>query len=288
MNSLWAKCPENSTLLSSLNSSTEFSYKKEELTTVKRPQSPPKGIVLVLHGLNLKPSKMDSIGQFLLQRNFLVIRGSLKGHRGSLKEQKQIHESEWLKDIERLKCLVENYANEWKVPKYFLGYSLGALATLSHTSKAQNQIFDKQFLIAPATHTHWYSKIPGNLRIVPGQWSLPSKNLEEYRSLESTSFSAYFSMSKLRDLFKKEKSIHNIPTIIFMDPKDELVSLNRILKFKRKNNLQNWQIIQTTNANHLLKESFHHLIIDERSLGKAHWKGLLELLEKHFAEEISY
>ncbi|MFA5819308.1 MAG: hypothetical protein WC854_08525 [Bacteroidales bacterium] len=63
----------------------------------------------------------------------------------------------------------------------------------------------------------------------------------------------------------------NIPTIIIIDPKDETISLRGLKKLKDKYDLYNWKI-------HILDSQFvgktykyHHLIVDEISMGTENW-----------------
>ena len=60
----------------------------------------PRGVVLVIHGLEIRPSRMNDIGNTLADSGFDVLRVALSGHRGSLKEMRKVtHESEVAEEI---------------------------------------------------------------------------------------------------------------------------------------------------------------------------------------------
>jgi hypothetical protein len=130
--------------------------------------------------------------------------------------------------------------------------------------------------IAPAAWIHWYGNIPSWFDFLGRSIGIPSKNLVEYRSQATTSLAAYESMSRGRKEVKEISSkILKNKTLIIMDPEDELVSLKKIRQFLNEKNIKEfWSVFEVNNKDHQLKKSYHHLIIDEKSLGKDQWKSL--------------
>ena len=259
-------------------------YSVKEPTKWFKTSQKPIGVILLLHGLNLRPSKMDPLATHFQSSGYDVLRAALAGHRGSLTEQKKVSSKQWLEQMQQHACLVEQRSEELgKAPKFLSAFSLGSLVAMAWMAQKQQPFFKAQLLLAPANFAHWYGSITKTLFFLKDSFSLPSKNIKQYRSQDSTSLAAYRSMEELRDVvYAADKSVHNIPTLVFLDPKDELVSLKKLELFKKKFTLDQWKIETITDSEPTLKKSFHHLIIDEPSLGSHHWQELKALSIRHF------
>src|SRR4051812_47048460 len=78
---------------------SDFKLDPDQNTRWLHTDSPhPVGVVLVIHGLDIKPSKMDSIGRLLTRAGFEVLRVALSGQRGSLEEMRQVSCDEWVRE----------------------------------------------------------------------------------------------------------------------------------------------------------------------------------------------
>lgn len=276
-------CAEIDTNLEQLNQHPKYVYQDEELSKWINPKSQIKAISLVAHGLNLRPSKMDALSKELSKSGIKVLRVSLAGHRGSKKEGLYTTHDAWRNEFQAHYCLAYKEAKSQGVPLYFLGFSLGALVGLDFLNTQEHHDISRMLLIAPASDVHWYSEIPGKLGWIGGRISLPSKNLKEYRSQPSTSLASYRSMKKAQASLKKMnvKSL-NIPTLIYVDPDDELVSLKKINKRIKENKLDQWNTKELSNSGSTLKKTYHHLVVDKASMGPHQWELLKRELKRHF------
>ncbi len=275
-----AKCPQNLSL-EDLNKSK---FQISEKTKWFKAKEKPVGIILLIHGLNLRPSKMDSMAIHFQQSGYDVLRAALIGHRGSLQEQEEVTVKQWLTQMELHTCfLVQRSERLRGVPLYNASYSLGSLLTMAWQSKSKSSFFKAQLFLAPALFTHWYSNLTKALFFLNGSFGIPSKNLENYRSQSSTSLAAYRAMHKLRGLVNPiDKKILNINTLVFINPKDELVSLKNLESFKEEYQFTNWKIFKIKNPAPPIKESPKHLIIDPPTLGEYYWKMLMTRTIKYF------
>lgn len=281
-------CPISQSL-EQLNETT-FDVIKTELSQEFFPKESPKGVFIVVHGLNLKPSKMNAFVDFLTNNGYYVLRTTLHGHRGNLQEQKEVEWKDWMEGMHKHYCYAKSQAEKLKVPLYNLSFSLGALVSMGHIQELDENPYRKQIFLAPATWIHWYGKIPGWLGFLGGEVGIPSKNLEEYRSQPTTSLNCYRSMKEGRKKLEELKGhLLSIPSLVVMDPKDELVSLKKIKNFLNEKELNDyWETLEVSNKETELKKSYHHLIVDEKTLGKKQWKSLLERLSSFLvAEEIA-
>ena len=139
------------------------------------PRSMPGAVAVVVHGLNLKPSRMNAIVSELNKKNILVLRVSLTGHRGDLKEFKLVERSDWLNDLLHAHRIASQKAESSGVPLYYVGYSLGCPVVLDLMASNKEITFDKAVYFAPAialrryTHLIKTGNIFGKIAVIPGR-----------------------------------------------------------------------------------------------------------------------
>ncbi|MFZ4403953.1 MAG: alpha/beta hydrolase [Pseudobdellovibrionaceae bacterium] len=242
------------------------------------------GVVLLVHGLNTKPQKMNSIANVLKQHQMDVFQIHLSGHQGDIEKMKLVTLDIWQRDFAKAYIAAKNYADSINKPLYFVGFSLGAALATSMISEYSIQ-FEKMVLFAPAIAIHKTSEWIKYLFFWGLDTVIPSLSPESYRAnSEGTTLAAYKALLQLTEANKN--SAHkthqlNVPTLVFIDPEDELVSDSGLKKFKADQNLNQWQFFEITNIQHLLKKSYHHLIIDEDSLGPVVWKKVSTAMVHH-------
>lgn len=228
-------------------------------------------VVLIAPGLNLLPSKMDQLSEFFFQNNCDVFRISL----GS-------NTSQWVDIFKKSydECLI--HSKRINRPLYFLGYSLGGLLGVHYITKHDDHSFLKCALLAPATHTRIYAKIPGLLAGIFKNGSLPSFNLIDYRERSKTTFAEYQKLNILQNEINCSHSNNHllIPTLLVLNPYDELVSSQKLSKFAAST--PHWKTLKLTNKGSSLSWKYHHLLIDAQTLGQAEWEKLLKNLSEHF------
>ncbi|HVG15179.1 MAG TPA: hypothetical protein VM935_09465 [Chitinophagaceae bacterium] len=172
--------------------------------------------------------------------------------------------------------MARSIAEKHAVPVYFLGYSLGALLGQYFLClKPGTMNFDKQILIAPATAI----KLP---RLVKSSISLLGDNLK----IKSFAPGAYrldkwLPAKMYKKLMYWERSIlsaryaHlNIPTLLIMDPKDELISYSTLVRRMKEFRLTNYQCIILDSNLRGRSTPYHHLVIDEATMGSKNWSDV--------------
>ena len=225
-------------------------------------------IIIIAHGLNLQPSKMDQLSHYFQQHHCDVLRLSF----GSDPEQ-------WEKNIEESYHHANQRALVKNIPLYVLGYSLGALLFTQLIKNNPEFKIEKLALIAPATHTRFYAKIPALIGILLPNFKFKSLNFEEYRMRDFTTAAEYKKMSHIQDEVKNYHYL--IPTLIIFDPEDELVDSKNIKTHHK--NLPHITMAPIIDRATQLPRIVHHLMIDQQSLGALEWQKLLNNLSKHFA-----
>jgi hypothetical protein len=72
----------------------------------------------------------------------------------------------------------------------------------------------------------------------------------------------------------------NVPTLIFLDTKDEFVSYRKLKQIIKNEELHQWKLHPVKNRTGA-KGKMHHLIIDESSIGKDAWNKMRGLIIHH-------
>lgn len=227
-----------------------------------------KAVVLIVHGLNLHPKKMDVLAKFFTDHHCDVFRSAL-GADPSMWEEK--FESDYEKAREQAEILER--------PLYFVGYSLGALAGLAFMEGHPFHALKKMALFAPASHTKKFTKLSAMLAYLFPKGKLPSLNLVEYRDRDHTTLAEYKKMHEWQRKIKTENNF-SLPTIVIASRKDELVSFGELEKFAAKN--PKWKVEEISNIDSPLPKKYHHLMIDDISLGQFQWEKILNILAGHF------
>jgi esterase/lipase len=244
------------------------------------PAAVPKGVVVVAHGLNLRPSKMGApaaegtIVAALLGAGYHVFRVTLPGHRGIVAAMQTVTRDQWLAAARDQYASALREATAAAVPLYLVGFSLGALVfeVLMNDGHAADPPvrFDKAVLFAPAvaikTAAHSIRPLTA---LLPAATLIPSRSPAAYRAQSGTSLAAYAALFALENALTAARfEANNIPTLVFIDPKDELVSPGKLRTALATFALTAWIIHEVTPA---CTAPYHHLIIDAASLGAEAW-----------------
>jgi pimeloyl-ACP methyl ester carboxylesterase len=237
--------------------------------TWKWPVSSATGVALVLHGLNLKPEKMDGIANTLAERGVIVLRGSLTGHIDEREPLFSVTPEKLISDCLALYTAARDTSQRFGVPLYFVGYSFGSLVALDLMERYRHVRFDRLVLFAPALTprplTHAVVLL-GKRRLVP------SRTPADYRMHDGVPAAAYQAMFRMISHLKESGyGDVNQPAIVFIDSEDELLSYRALLDLTRLH-LNLWRVVTVSTGRSRNDVSYHHLIIDEDSVGTEQWR----------------
>lgn len=246
----------------------------------------PKAVGLVLHGLNLRPSRMDSIAEFLKNEGYDVLRLKLRGHGDSLEDFKQVTREGWLKEMSAGVASVQARARELKVPTFVAAYSIGALVYFDLKAWDPAMNLGTQILFAPALTPRSRNKLIFPFKIFGKKFCLPSLSPVAYRANSCTPISAYTALFEAAG-FLSETGLEklNEASIVFIDPRDELVSFTNVVAAS-KGPLAKWKIFEVGIGSTTLPTAYHHLIIDKAAVGETTWAKIEEKMRSHLAETI--
>lgn len=236
----------------------------------------PTAICMVIHGLNLKPSKMDWICKQLLNQGAIVLNIELWGHGNNpinstdsfniekkIDQFKNVTWEQWMQDTKPALDYIDIINKNKNLPKYLFGYSLGGLVGASIENEFDYN-FDKYFLFAPALEIKFLPRILIRLFGLFPKMMITSHAPEMYRDNTGTPIAAYKALVYgIKRSKKKNLNLNNCYIII--DKKDELVSSKKLKKLANSNNFT-INIIQRKKTD-CTYCNYKHLIIDDNSLG---------------------
>jgi len=232
---------------------------------------PVRAVTLVVPGLNVIPSAMQALVEWLNDGGSHVFLVKLSGHHADsvpiMDVTRTIWETDMLNGYEAARRLAEEHA----VPLYFLGYSLGALLGQSLLSMPGRDIrFDRQVLFAPATAIRKRNYL---LKLLFG-WdslTLPSYAPERYKANKRLPMSIYKIMFGMEAELWKAGRV-SVPTLVFLDPRDELISYKKVRRFFGMGAV----IVPLSSRMRGRYGGYHHLIINASTMGETNWALVVE------------
>jgi len=159
---------------------------------------------------------------------------------------------------------------------------MGGLLGVDLLSSDPRVKFDKMVLFAPAIKMHKRNSLLKILSPFP-RIVIPSIAHKSYLTNDGTSIAAYNALFEMyAHLENNLDSKINIPTVVFIDKQDELISFNGLQNMVRDQNLDHWKIHPVKKDKTATKIKMHHLIIDEECVGKNMWHQIVEVTIAHF------
>ena len=252
------------------------------------------GVALVIHGLNLQPEKMESIISLLTHSCIDVLNLSLRGHgknyiqkanvdgsNARMEAFKTVSYEYWIKEAHRAYGIAGKRSLEKQVPLFLIGFSLGGLMGATLFASYPDVYFNRMVLLAPALHIYKIYYLAKLLTPFP-RLVIPSFFIKSYCSNRGTPMAGYIALLEGIEHFNKNMTPKlNVPTIIFLNKQDELVSYRRLKRIIKIGGLHQWKLHPVEKNTPGAKEKMQHLIIDESSIGKDAWNEMRGLIVHH-------
>ena len=106
---------------------------------------------------------------------------------------------------------------------------------------------------------------------------IPSLAHASYLANRGTPMAAYNALFEMVDHLEKNLNPKiNVPTVVFIDKQDELISFSGLREMLRHQKLNQWKIVPVKKDSRTAEIKMHHLIIDQASLGQQMWKEIVE------------
>ena len=266
----------------------------------------PTAVALLIHGLNCKPGRMTAIAEVLVAQGVECLNVSLRGHgdgavpeldpdaadRNRLEAFKRVTRAIWLSEVRAAYDLARRRADDRGVPLILVGFSLGAAVGSDLASGPGSEVsFAGMILFAPAFSVHWYTQLLRCLAPFPSL-TLKSFSPKDYAANRGTPIAAYNALFESIAALRKRRARPLVAdALIFIDPRDELVSYRGLRAICAAPGAERWQMVPIPKTLRNGQRDYHHLIIDEESLGSPLWNEvvrhvkqfLADLREKHAA-----
>ena len=253
-----------------------------------------RGVALVIHGLNLRPSRMEPIINMLTDSGIDALNLSLWGHgqnydrhahsnpaRARLAAFKSVTYQLWRDEICSAFSAAKSRSDINAVPLFLIGFSLGGLMGADLLATEPGVQFDKMVLFAPAIKMHLRNYIIRVLAPFP-RLTIPSFTLESYQSNDGTPMAGYNALFESLNSFAENAGPGvNLPTLVFIDPEDEIVSYYRLKQMVQDESLDQWEFYMVQKENTEGPAKIHHLIIDAPSTGENVWMNMMQAMDNH-------
>jgi len=294
----------NVRLLALKNSDEDFKNNEAENSAIrwyKRKNSAKlNGVALVIHGLNGRPDKMESIIAEMTAAGIDCLNLSLRGHgenyfhldntdsaEARLQTFKSVSYRQWRTEIYQAYQQIKTKSNRYGACVFFVGFSMGGLLGVDLFTSNPYVKFDKMVLFAPALKMHNRNYFLKTISPFP-ELVVPSFAPDAYLANRGTPMAAYNALFEASKHFEKNLGPKiNVPAVIFIDKQDELISFSGLKAMIQKQKLDQWKLHPVKKDQTATETEMHHLIIDEASVGKQTWKEIVDTTITHLLMEES-
>jgi esterase/lipase len=264
-------------------------------------QSEPKGVALVIHGLNLRPDRMQPLISELADSGIDVLGVSLRGHgenyvhgndtdeeQSRLEAFKNVSYQLWLNEAYLAYLQVKTRGEKNGVPIFLTAFSLGGLIGLDLFASHADVQFDGLILFAPAIRLCAIIYLERVLSLFP-RLVIPSMAPETYlANKKGTPIAAYNAMFEGLNRFDKNAGQKlNVPTLIFIDEQDEFIALEKLKILVKDKKWAQWQFYLVEKDKTAEDERFYHHIIDASSTGKTVWQDMMKTVKNLLLDHTS-
>jgi alpha-beta hydrolase superfamily lysophospholipase len=257
-----------------------------------------RGVALVLHGLNLKPEKMESLIVLLNRAGIDALNVSLRGHGENYPHQEGRDPKEarldafrtvtyplWSSEVREAYLKVRERGRQKKVNVFLVGYSLGSLLGCDLLVSDPGVRFDRMVLLAPALNVMIESYLLRALMPFPNL-VIDSISPASYRSNDGTPMAGYKALFEALDHFQRNSNpTLNVPTLVMMDREDEFISHDAIRGMIADRHLGRWKMVTVEKDPPEAALYAHHLLIDEATMGKTAWREMEDAILNHLVSK---
>jgi len=259
------------------------------------------GVALVVHGLNLNPDRMNEIIAALNAGGIAALRVSLRGHgdnftpvagldseEARLEAFKSAAYASWSLELLQAFRRAERLRRKRAVPLFLVANSYGALLALDLTLTHEEVAFDRMVLFAPALAMHSRNHVIRLLNPFPNL-VVPSFSPRRYLANQGTPVAAYEAVFETLAHFERSLGRKiNVPSLVFIDPRDELISYEGLEALITAQRLDNWTIRQVAKSGADSRVAIHHLIVDQASMGGAAWEEMMTRMRTHLLRPLFF
>lgn len=256
-----------------------------------------RGVAVVVHGLNLQPERLRPLVDEVRRWGIGAVFCSLQGHgenyqplagqsvtAARLAAFRQVSYGGWRGEILAAYSTASGLATDHGAPIFLLAFSLGALLGCELLVTEPTVHFERMALLAPALALRPVSHLPYLFARWP-QIAIRSFSPRAYRANPATPVAAYLTLrTALANVQRRPSPALNVPTLVLIDPRDELVSIRGLQRLIRRHNLPHWRLHPIRKQPTRPDARVHHLIIDAECVGPATWHTMLTQIQRHLLD----
>ncbi len=214
---------------------------------------------------------MDDLGRAFVRAGYAVFRPAFAGHHGENGDFLRVRPEEWEADARRFHALASREAGALGVPVFLCAYSFSALI---FQSLAEDLKFQKRVYLAPALKMHfWYPLAIELVKRLPN-FTFRSRIFDGYYANARSGTRAVAALHHFLGRWRASRGGEDAPTLVWASPKDELVHGKKLRKLAE--NRPGWEFREVSVAGGTLPKQYHHLVVDEASLGKKEFARLVK------------
>jgi hypothetical protein len=251
--------------------------------------TPPSKKLLVCHGLNLKPAKMEPLSSIFEKLGFVRHTIILKGHNpsDSLDDFRNVSAEKWRAEFLAAFLNPERAPGPLATLTFSLGAAcyLAALSRLWRENRANYREPDFHVLLAPALATHFWTRATKILGGLP-RFVIPSASPKHYRCHRGTPVAAYSALFDLMEEIGTAAKLGfrlNNPVLLIINPKDELVSLRNSAKLLDILTNGRYEPLHINNVNGRIRPKYAHLVLDPDCLGEIQFQIVADRIQSFVA-----
>jgi len=262
-------------------------YRKSAFTRLR-------GVALIVHGLNLKPERMEFLIERLNRAGIEALNLSLYGHgdnylqaEGRSREEARLDSFRtvtyrlWSDEVYGAYQKARRRARQKRVPLFLIGYSLGGLLGCELQVSRPDVSFDRVALFSPALKITLKPYLLKVLMPFP-DLVLDSLSPEAYHANAGTPMAGYKALFEALTLFEENRNTKlNVPTVVFLDREDEFISYDDLVQMIAADHLDRWRIVDVQKDPPEAALYAHHLLIDETVVGRVMWSKMQAALLSH-------
>lgn len=227
--------------------------------------------LIILHGLNNNSSTWDEFESVMKERGFRTVRVTLPGH-GDKRDEGQNFE-EALKNFDRT---LTPHVQE---PYFVVAYSLGALFFSNWLIGRKENLPLRMVFLAPALYLRkekWIRKIIGSLHPKLPIPSIAPRDIMLYKTLFVWE---YRNLLSGIERFQNSKEPVQVPSLVMLDPKDELIDAER-LKSEWQKKTPGSEVIFLERPQQKWGPSNHHILFHSKYFTGQEWEFYLQTIEQ--------
>lgn len=232
--------------------------------------------LLIFHGLNNNATAFDSIRMEFAKLGYETEQIILPGH-GGIREENFSFDKAYAAFARQMEVKAQ-------APYVAIGFSTGALYLQLWTQRTPAKAPLAQVLLAPALFARNAKPLSTLFRLLPKNIFIPSQTPPKLRRYDRLFIWEYRTLFEAMERFKKEVEEIKCPTMVIMDPKDELVD-----EIKLKKNLPKKIIFHSVKRPYLkgMRPGKYHIIFHPDYLSEEHWKWLLKETDGFFKSSLA-